>query len=402
MQNRAEPGSWEASKRNSRLAASAWAGALLCWALFFGGCAEARAQFTCATNDGALTIARYSGQGGALVIPETLNGLPVTGIGDEAFCYIENLTSVVIPDSVTTVGMYAFGGCASLTNVLIGNGVTHIDHTAFHGCQSLAAITIPASVADIGEGVFDQCPNLIAIYVDTASSACSSVDGILFDASQSVLLRYPAAKPGTTYAVPTNVTRVGSDAFNGCWALTDLTIGGRVSQIGSWALVHCSNLSAIRVDASNSFFALRAFAAQKRRGIYRKGTKSKERRAFTRPRKWNAFPRPQPVAQRRHFADPGASVLLRKEEPAADIPARRTAPPVGHRADAVLEEPAGGHLPPGHQDLHPARARVGIVQFRPCQGGHARSAASWRGLPGCRVAGFPTCVPQRRRAGRGV
>jgi len=114
--------------------------------------AAVQAQFTYTTNNGAITITGYTGPGGAVTIPSTINGLPVTGIGDSAFEGCTSLISVTVPRSVTSIGNYAFYDCYSLTNVTIGTNVTSIGESAFGVCTSLTSITIPDSVSDIGGG----------------------------------------------------------------------------------------------------------------------------------------------------------------------------------------------------------------------------------------------------------
>jgi hypothetical protein len=86
-------------------------------------------DYTFTINNGAITIRSYTGSGGAVVIPDTINGYPVTTIGYAAFSGpmfygCQSLTSVTIPDSVTNIVDYAFYLCTNLTSVTIGNGGT--------------------------------------------------------------------------------------------------------------------------------------------------------------------------------------------------------------------------------------------------------------------------------------
>ena len=76
-------------------------------------------------------------------------------------CY--GLTSITIPNSVTTIGEGAFAYCTGLTSVTIGNSVTAIGYYAFKGCESLTSVTIPSSVTSIGMGAFYCCPDLTSV-----------------------------------------------------------------------------------------------------------------------------------------------------------------------------------------------------------------------------------------------
>ena len=96
----------------------------------------------------------------SITIPES-----VTSIGDLAFFYCKNLISITIPDGVTSIGVNAFGYCTSLTSITIPNSVTSIGNYALEYCTSLTSITIPDSVASIGNGAFYYCDILEIIKI---------------------------------------------------------------------------------------------------------------------------------------------------------------------------------------------------------------------------------------------
>ena len=106
---------------------------------------------------GQATITGASGAvEGDVEIPDSLDGYPVTSIGDSAFEGYRGLTSLAISDSVENIGYCAFYYCSALTNVTLGASVTNIDNYAFCACTNLTGITIPASVKNIGFCAFDQ------------------------------------------------------------------------------------------------------------------------------------------------------------------------------------------------------------------------------------------------------
>ena len=81
----------------------------------------------------------------------------ITSIGVSAFTECTGLTSVIIPNSVTSIGDFAFDGCKSLTSINITSSVTSIGYSAFRDCTGLTSINIPSSVTSIGDAAFEGC-----------------------------------------------------------------------------------------------------------------------------------------------------------------------------------------------------------------------------------------------------
>jgi hypothetical protein len=240
--------------------------------------AAVQAQFTYSTNGGSVSINGYNGSGedgGAVAIPATINGLPVTSIGAVAFDSA-SISSVSIPGSVTSIGDYAFYGCTSLTNVDIPTGLTNIGQSAFSSCRRLPSVIIPASVSSIGQAAFAECTGLTAITVAAQNSFYGSLNGVLFNKTLTVLFQYPCGLAGS-YTVPGLVTNIaasafqycasltsvtfsnsvnsiGQDAFAECTSLTNVDIPSGLTNIGSGAFVDCTGLTAITVAPQNSFY----------------------------------------------------------------------------------------------------------------------------------------------------
>jgi hypothetical protein len=200
---------------------------------------EAQFNFT-TNNDGTLNVSGYTGPGGTVMIPATTNGLTVTTIGQWVFLDGTSLTSVIIPDSVTSIYDDAFGFCGNLTNLVIGKSVTNIVAEAFIYCSNLTSIDIPASVISFTNDVFLGCTSLADITVDPQNQFYSSVNGVMFDKAQTTLVLFPSADGGD-YTVPNGVTTIEGHSFSGCTNLISIIVPASVTNIQSLAFYQCHN-----------------------------------------------------------------------------------------------------------------------------------------------------------------
>jgi hypothetical protein len=196
-----------------------------------------QAQFTLATNNGAITIIRYIGTSAVVIIPSTTNGLPVTSIGQQAFVNSTSLRNVTVPNSISSIGDEVFYDCTGLTNVSLGNGLISIGGLAFYGCISLASVTVPTNVTSIGGEAFYDCTSLTNV---TLGNNLSSIGGGAFE--DCVSLR------GVT--IPKGVTVLADGVFDGCTGLTKATLGNNVTSIGSLTFGYCSSLLNITIPNS--------------------------------------------------------------------------------------------------------------------------------------------------------
>ena len=236
---------------------------------------------------------KYSGD---IVIPSTVeyNGdnYSVTSIGEYAF-WCSGLTSITIPNSVTSIGDGAFRGCSGITSIVveernavydsrdncnaiiksednvlivgcqntnIPNSVTSIGGNAFRDCSGLTSVTIPNSVTSIGPYAFDNCsgitsvsiPNSVTSIGSEAFSGCSSLTSVTIPNSVTSIGdgAFYGCSGLTSVTIPNGVTSIGKSVFCGCCGLTSVTIPNGVTSIGSEAFRGCSGLTSVTIPNS--------------------------------------------------------------------------------------------------------------------------------------------------------
>ena len=189
----------------------------------------------------------------------------VTSIGDYAFSSCSGLTgALTIPTSVTSIGDYAFYGCSGLTSVTIPTSVTSIGDDAFSGCSGLTSITIPNSVTSIGGGAFYGCSGLTSVNFNAANCSinlnylglfgnCNNITTINFGDNVHQIPAYLFRRSSFNSITIgwNNITHIGERAFEDCTNLTSITIGNGVTNIGDKAFANCTGLTEVIFNASN-------------------------------------------------------------------------------------------------------------------------------------------------------
>ncbi len=152
----------------------------------------------------------------------------------ESNTLVAGCKNTFILNSVTSIGKGAFIGCTGLTSIDIPNSVTSIGDYAFSGCTGLTSVKIPNNVTSIGEGVFMRCNGLISVKIP------NSVTSIGYDAFYGCS-RLPSVE------IPNSVTSIGDKAFENCSGLTFIEIPNSVTSIGNGAFHACTSLTSIEI-----------------------------------------------------------------------------------------------------------------------------------------------------------
>ena len=224
----------------------------------------------------------------SLTIPTTVTTIGNTESTAGAFQGCTGLTELIIPDNVTFVGRDAFNGCSSITTITIGDGVTYIGLTAFKGCTNLTELTIGEGVTTIKVNAFQDNGNLAAVYYNATSCSDLGTTDILWtncnhdctvhignnvtklpqsifrNFSHLTTVNFGSTTQLTTIGshafenctglteivVPSSVTAINSTAFQGCTGLTSLNLGTGVQTIDAYAFKGCTGLTTLMIPAS--------------------------------------------------------------------------------------------------------------------------------------------------------
>lgn len=169
-----------------------------------------------------------------VVLPDEIENLPVTAIGDRAF-FRSAFRTIQIPDSVTSIGAGAFSSCKLMEKIKLPENLTSIGDSAFASCEAMKEIQIPASVTEFGKDIFYSCKSLqyvslpenMELIPEGMFQACSSLEEI---------------------QIPGQVTSLGANAFEQCLSLKQIAIPDGVVSIGRCGLASTGLTSVIIPD----------------------------------------------------------------------------------------------------------------------------------------------------------
>lgn len=211
-----------------------------------------------------------------IVIPDTIEGYPITGIMEWAFYGYEKVTTISLPDGLETIGDYAFYNCIELKTMTLPEELESIGESAFKDCKELKTITLPKSLSkcygafrksgieevilqegckEIPNGIFAECENLTKINLpeglekieESAFGGCTSLAEIEFPNGLESIgnCAFSRCTSLTTIELPEGLESIGYNAFDGCTSLRSVKMSNYITDIGSGIFENCTSLTEV-------------------------------------------------------------------------------------------------------------------------------------------------------------
>ncbi|MCQ2608678.1 MAG: leucine-rich repeat protein [Bacteroidales bacterium] len=188
----------------------------------------------------------------SIVLPQT-----ISSISESAFYGCTKLISINIPDGVEAISQYVFNECSSLTSIALPESIRSIGNVAFFGCSKLTSIVIPENVTSIGLYAFSGCssltsinlPNALTVIPIEAFNGCSSLTSISIPETVTVIDKaaFCGCTSLTTINIPKGIEEISNELFYGCSKLANVEIPENVKEIGDYAFYGCSSLTTINI-----------------------------------------------------------------------------------------------------------------------------------------------------------
>lgn len=223
---------------------------------------------------------------GAIVVPDSLGGCPVTAVGAYAFYQVTGITSLTIPEGVEEIEYNACRGCTNLESVSLPSTLTTMGDAVFFNCQSLKAGLIPDGVTSMGRDTFWGCLSMTSVKFSENVALLGTMTCYNCDSLTNVVIPDSVRDIGISaflncgnlisVSIPNTVTNIGNDAFDncasleavdlpedllalnqsfsGCTSLTTIRVPPNVAAIAPRAFSGCSAMTSIEVDPANASF----------------------------------------------------------------------------------------------------------------------------------------------------
>ncbi|MBQ3219210.1 MAG: leucine-rich repeat domain-containing protein [Clostridia bacterium] len=176
------------------------------------------------------------------------NNLKYLGNENNKYLYLagtisDDIKYAMINSNCRFIGNCAFDDCNYLTSIEIPNSVTSIDTWAFLCCGSLTKVSLGENLTTIGNDPFSSCISLISIEVAKSNGNYKTIDGNLYSKDGEILIRYAMGKTASSFTIPNCVTSIGGSAFGDCGNLSKVIISDSVTSIEDYAFPDWKSLT---------------------------------------------------------------------------------------------------------------------------------------------------------------